>query len=145
MNSNIGSDVMFESLARVFLVKLIGKYGLEIEEDKEFSGSFTSRHYKRVLDYVAGHFARKITLEDLAAEAGLSPYHFSRLFKVTIGQSPHQIVMAYRVDQAKKMLEDKSRPMIDIALSCGFSDQAHFSRVFKSLAGCSPRSWRERH
>ena len=142
MNSNIGSDVMFESLARVFLVKLVRKYGLEIDEDKEFTGSFTSRHYKRVLDYVAEHFAGKITLEDLAAEAGLSPYHFSRLFKMTIGQGPHQFLMAYRIEQSKKMLAQPDRAMIDIAHSCGFSDQAHFSRVFKKFQGVAPSRYR---
>ncbi len=144
LNSNLGSAVMFESYARIFLTKLIQKYGLERTEHIEFSRSLTAKHYKRVLDYIAGNFGASIVLEDLAAQAGLSPYHFARLFKQTIGQSPHQFLMAYRVEQSKKMLAELERPMIDIAHHCGFSDQAHFSRVFKQVEGATPKNWRKR-
>ena len=140
-SNGIGSAVIFESLARVFLVKLIQKYGLEQDEEYAFTQSFTAQHYKRVLDYIADHFGQTITLEDLAAQASLSTHHFSRLFKQTIGQSPHQFVMAYRIEQAKKMLATTTT-MIDIALRCGFADQAHFSRVFKKIEGQTPKAWR---
>jgi len=139
-----GSEVMFESLARVLLVKLIQKYGDErSEEDLRFSRSFTARHYKDVLDHVAEHFGQAVTVEDMAARAGLSPFHFARLFKETVGQSPYQFVMAYRVEQAREMLQDQSRPIIDIALSCGFSDQAHLTRTFKKLTGQTPTAFRK--
>lgn len=144
LHSGIGSAVMFESFARIFLTKLIQKYGLEHTEELEFSRSFTAKHYKRVLDYIATHFSQNISLEDMAKQAGISPYHFSRLFKRTVGESPHQFVMAYRVEQARKMLQDITRPMIDIAHACGFADQAHFSRVFKQLQGETPNQWRKR-
>ncbi|WP_421899267.1 helix-turn-helix domain-containing protein [Maridesulfovibrio sp.] len=142
LHSEMGSAVMFESFARVFLTKLILKYGLEREEDYAFSKSFTSAHYKKVFDFVTKNYGRSIQVEDLAAQAGISTYHFSRLFKQSIGKSPHQFVIAYRVEQAKKLLSDKDRPMIDIALSCGFSDQAHFSRMFKQVEGVTPKVWR---
>lgn len=143
LKSEIGSDVMFESFARVFLTKLIQKYGLEHTEDIEFSKSFTSKHYKQILDYMAENFGENIVLEDIASQAGISPFHFSRLFKQTIGQSPHQFLMAYRIEQAKKMLINSDRQMIEIAFSCGFSDQAHFSRVFKQIQGETPKNWRK--
>ncbi|MEM8998375.1 MAG: AraC family transcriptional regulator [Acidobacteriota bacterium] len=142
LEQRIGSAVMFESLARVFLTKLIQKYGQERDEERAFSASFTARHYKRVLDFVAAHHGRRITLEEMAAEVGISPYHFARLFKRTIGQPPHQFVMAYRVEHAKKLMADPARALVDVALSCGFSDQAHFSRVFKRLSGMTPTEWR---
>ena len=145
LQSDMGSDVLFESYARIFLVKLILKYGLERDEDLAFNQSFTAKHYKRILDYVAEHYAGEVSLEQLARQAGLSTSHFSRLFKQTIGQSPYQFVMAYRVEQAKKMLQDPDRPMIDIALSCGFSDQAHFARTFKQSTGETPGQFRKRH
>ena len=143
LGSDIGSGVMFESFARVFLTKLIQKYGLQREDDIAFNRSFTSKHYKRVLDYVAAHFGGDINLETMAAEAGLSPSHFSRLFKQTIGTSPHQFVMRYRVERAKEMLKELGRPKIDIALSCGFADQAHFTRVFKQIEGITPKQHRQ--
>lgn len=142
LNSPLGSAVMFESFARVFLTKLIHKYGLEKSEEIAFNRSFTSSHYKRVFDYVANHFHDNITLEAMAAQAGISTYHFARLFKQTIGESPHQFLMQYRVEQARKQLADASRLIADIAIACGFSDQAHFTRVFKQSTGKTPRQYR---
>jgi AraC family transcriptional regulator len=138
-----GSELIFESLARVFLVKLIQKCGLQ-EEAYAFSKSFTAKHYKRVLDFVARCYGKSILVEDLAREAALSPSHFAQLFKRTIGLSPMQFVMTYRVEQAKKKLAERDTPLIDIALSCGFADQAHFSRLFKQIQGDTPSKFRSR-
>ncbi len=143
LQSDIGSQVMFESFARVFLTKLILKYGLQ-EEEYDFSKSFTARHYKQVLDYIAVNYGKNILLEDMAARADLSSSHFSRLFKQTIGQSPYQFLMAYRIEQAKKMLDRPNTLMADIAFSCGFSDQAHFSRTFKKIEGVTPKQYRRK-
>jgi AraC family transcriptional regulator len=137
-----GSEVMYESLARIFLVKLIQRYGELRSEALDFSRGFTASHYKRVLDFVAERFGGPITIEEMARVAGLSPAHFSRLFKDVLGDSPYQFVMDYRVEQAKRMLVERSRSLADIALACGFADQAHFSRIFKRLTGQTPRSFR---
>jgi AraC-like DNA-binding protein len=109
----------------------------------QFSKGFTSAHYKKELDFIAVRFGGPVAIEDLARVAGMSPAHFLRLFEEVLGDSPYQFVMDYRVEQAKKMLKDPHRPPIDIALSCGFSDQPHFSRVFKQLTGLTPKAFRE--
>ncbi len=139
----VGSELMFESMARVFLIKLIQRYGQTLDEAYEFSRRFTAQHYKRVLDYVAANFGRTLALEELANEASLSPSHFSRLFKETIGTSPMQFVMAYRIERAKEALRDRSRTLVDVSTYCGFSDQAHFSRSFKQAVGESPSAYRK--
>ncbi|QLC25743.1 helix-turn-helix transcriptional regulator [Parasphingopyxis algicola] len=139
-----GSEVMYESLARVFVVKLLQKYGEEQDADIAFSRAFTARHYKRVLDFIAAHYGRSIAIEDMAREAGLSESHFARLFKRTIGDTPYQFLMRYRVERAEEMVADRDRRLIDIALACGFSDQAHFSRLFKQFTGETPSQRRKR-
>ena len=139
-----GSEVMYESLARIFLVKLIQRYGELRSDALAFSRGFTASHYKRVLDYVSEQYAGPIAVEDLARVAGLSPAHFSRLFKEVMGDSPYQFVMDYRAEQARKLLADKQRPLSDIALACGFADQAHFTRIFKRLTGETPKAFRSR-
>lgn len=141
-NRATGSEVMYESFARIFLVKLIQRYGELRSDALDFSRGFTASHYKRVLDFVAERFGGSITIEEMARVAGLSPAHFSRLFKEVLGDSPYQFVMDYRVEQAKRMLAEKGRSLADIALACGFADQAHFSRIFKRLTGQTPRSFR---
>jgi AraC family transcriptional regulator len=142
-NRGTGSEVMYESLARIFLVKLVQRYGELRSDELDLSRGFTASHYKRVLDYIADNFGSEITIDDMARVAGLSSAHFSRLFKEVIGDSPYQFVMDYRVEQSKQMLSDPSRPMVDIALTCGFADQAHFSRIFKRLTGQTPKSFRK--
>jgi AraC family transcriptional regulator len=141
-DSTTGSDVMYESLARILLVKLVQRYGESRSDVLAFSRGFTASHYKRVFDFVAGHYSEQIAISDMARVAGLSDAHFARLFKEVLGDSPYQFVMEFRVEQAKRMLEDQTRPMADIALACGFADQPHFSRVFKKLTGITPRTFR---
>lgn len=138
----VGYEVLFEYLARVFLVKLIQKYG-EQRQDVVDQKGFTSQLYKRVLDFVADNYGQVITVEDLADKAAMSPSHFSRLFKQAIGKTPMQFVMAYRIEQAKKQLAIKDRPLTSIAIDCGFSDQAHFSRAFKQAEGMTPKKYRD--
>ncbi len=138
----IGSEVMYESLARVFLVQVIQRYGEERTAALNFGAGFTAAQYKRVLDYVAEHYGQPLTIEDLARVAGMSTAQFSRLFKATVGDTPYQFLMDYRVEQARKLLGERERALIDIALSCGFADQPHFTRIFKRLTGQTPREFR---
>jgi len=137
-----GFEVIYESLARVFVVKLLQSYGVELGSVQEFGANFTAAHYRRVLDFVAENYAKSITIEDIAAEAGMSTAHFSRLFKETIGDTPYQFLMRYRVERGQDMLRQTDLPMIQIALDCGFSDQPHFSRTFSKLVGQSPSAYR---
>ncbi|MEM8824784.1 MAG: helix-turn-helix transcriptional regulator [Pseudomonadota bacterium] len=136
------SAVMFEAMARVFLVKLLQKYGQRRPEDVALSAKFTSAHYKRVLGHVRDNLDRTIVLEDLAREVGMSPSHFSRVFKEVMGKTPMQFVMSYRIEQAIGMMEDPDLQLGQIALDCGFADQAHFTRSFKQLIGITPSAHR---
>lgn len=139
---NISSGVVFEAMSRVFLVKLLQRYGKRRPEEVELSARFTSQHYQAVLSYVQERLDQTITVDELAKETGMSPSHFARVFKETLGSTPMQFVMAYRIEQSIKMMEDPARPLGDIALTCGFSDQAHFTRSFKQLTGQTPRAHR---
>ncbi len=141
-NDDITSGVMFEAMSRVLLVKLLQRYGKRRAEDVSLSARFSSDHYGRVLAFIRARLDRTITLDELAREAGMSPSHFSRVFKETLGATPMQYVLAYRIEQAMKMMEDAARPLGDIALACGFADQAHFSRSFKQVTAETPRAWR---
>lgn len=139
---DMSSAVMFEAMSRVFLVKLLQKYGKRRAEDAELSSRFTSQQYQRVLAYVQKRLDRTITVDQLASEAGMSTSHFARVFKETLGSTPMQYVMSFRIEQAMKMIEDPKRPLGDIALACGFSDQAHFTRSFKQVTRQTPRAFR---
>lgn len=141
-HDNVTSAVMFEAMSRVFLVKLLQKYGDRRREEVELSDSFTSDHYGRVLAFIRSRLDKTITVDELASEAGMSKSRFNRVFKETLGATPMQYVMAYRIEQSVKMLDDPARPLGEIAFACGFADQAHFSRSFKQVTGKSPRAYR---
>ena len=129
----IGYDVIFEALSRVFLVKLLQKFAHKASPQTEFNKGFSPTQFKKVLDYISQNFGSTINLEDLSKVAGISRYHFSRLFKETIGASPMQFLLEYRLEEAKKLLPDKNLTLSDIAARCGFADQAHFPKLQKIL------------
>jgi AraC family transcriptional regulator len=137
-----GSEVIYESLARVFVTQLIDRYGLTRAVAAPLGRGLGPSQYKRVVDHVAANYAKPLPIEELAGVAGISPAHFSRLFKELVGDTPHQFVMDYRVERAKALLADRAHPLADIAITCGFADQSHFNRVFKRLTGKTPREWR---
>lgn len=142
VSDDITSSVMFEAMSRVLLVKLLQRYGQRRPEDVALSARFTSAHYNRVLAHIRANLERTITLDELASEVAMSPSHFGRVFKETVGETPMQYVLSYRVEQAIQMLEDTTLPLGEIAIACGFADQAHFSRSFKKVVGKTPRQHR---
>ncbi len=85
-----------------------------------------------------------VKLADLAAEAGLSPYHFLRVFRRVTGTTPHQYVVGARLRRATRLLVDTSRPVTAIAYEVGFADLSNFVRTFHRTVGCSPREFRRR-
>jgi AraC family transcriptional regulator len=80
----------------------------------------------------------RLTLDVLAGEAGLSPAHFARAFKESIGRAPHQHLMSLRLDRARRLLDTPDVVLSDVALRTGFADQAHFTRFFKRRFGVTP-------
>lgn len=138
----LGSALVYEALARVFVIKLIQKYGAPRDALADSRARFTASHYRRVLDYVERHLGEEITVDALAREVAISPAHFARLFRQTIGETPHRFVQQARVERARAALADADRTLSEIALTCGFTDQAHFTRVFKQRTGQTPGEYR---
>ena len=73
----------------------------------------------------------------------MSPYHFLRLFKESMGLTPYRYVIERRVERARELLRRSSLPISEVALSCGFTDQSHLSWHFKRLVGLTPKAFRE--
>jgi transcriptional regulator GlxA family with amidase domain len=97
---------------------------------------------QRVLDHVEANLGREIRLQDMADAARLSAHHFSELFRETTGEAPYRYVMRARVERAKTLLRNSMMSILDVALAVGFSDQSHFSKVFRRLAGITPGAYR---
>ena len=88
-------------------------------------------------EFLHAHFDCEVSLRDLAAIAGLSPYYFHRVFCRTLGLPPHAYQLQVRIMRAKSMIRD-GRPLAHVAAATGFADQSHFTRHFKRLTGTTP-------
>ena len=84
-----------------------------------------------------------LSLEAIAETCGLSPRHFARAFRESVGCTPHRWMVEARISTAKAMIE-AGRGLAETALACGFFDQSHLTRVFKREEGVSPAAWRRR-
>jgi len=91
--------------------------------------------------YMEDNLGENFTLDELARAAGVSRFHFSRLFRVSTGASPMGYLLYLRVDRAKNMLLRGDRKICEIAMALGFFDQSHFSRTFRRMTGVSPREY----
>ena len=96
----------------------------------------------RVRAFIDKNLHRTIHTQDLSVVARRSPAHFSRSFKLTFGEPPHAYVVKRRLEKACHLMITSSLSLSDIALSVGFSDQAHLCRLFRHALGQSPASWR---
>jgi AraC-like DNA-binding protein len=90
-----------------------------------------------VLDYLHAHLAERLSLDQLAAVAGLSPFHFLRQFRAQHHATPQQWLMALRLSRAKRLL-DAGEPPAQVAAATGLSDQAHLTRAFARRYGVTP-------
>lgn len=112
------------------------------EPAPQMRGGLSPVRTQRICEYIASNLDQKIRLETLAEMSGLSVQHFSRAFKQSIGMPPHCYILQRRIERAQHMLRNTQRPLSEIALLAGFSDQSHLSRHFRRMTGLSPSAIR---
>jgi AraC family transcriptional regulator len=105
-------------------------------------GGLASWQARRTLAYIEANLGSKLETGDLANVVALSRSHFSRVFKHSLGLSPMEYVTVRRVERAKALIGSTREPLAEVAVACGFADQAHLSRRFRDLMGVSPGRWR---
>jgi AraC-like DNA-binding protein len=98
---------------------------------------------RRATEFMIARLGADISLHEVAKICGLSPNYFGRAFKQSVGTSPHRWLLLQRVLRAKSLLRDAKLSLADIAAACGFADQSHFTRVFTSIVGATPGTWRK--
>jgi AraC family transcriptional regulator len=139
----IGGPLAAESLANVLVVHLIRHLSAPRRTVHGRDGALPRGRLHAVVEYIEEHLDAGPTLEQIAAVAHLSPYHFARQFKAATGLPPHQYVIARRVERAKQQLQaGTDRSLAEVAADAGFSDQSVFCRHFKRLVGVTPGQFR---
>jgi AraC family transcriptional regulator len=100
---------------------------------------------RRLIEFVEENLDRDLSLEAMAGEVEISPLYLPRAFKTAVGKSPHQYVLARRIERARELLRDTDLPIVDVALSSGFSSQSHLSNWFLRMVGISPAAYRRQN
>lgn len=136
-----GGRLYAEAMATALAVHILRNYSVQSHQTVRYLGGLSSTQLKRVTDYINDHLDRELSLEELAAIAQLSPYHFCRSFKRSAQLTPHQYVIRQRVERAKLLLKDDKMGISEVAIACGFTHQSHLSRHFKRLTGMTPKKF----
>ncbi|OKH20361.1 hypothetical protein NIES593_19250 [Hydrococcus rivularis NIES-593] len=140
-----GSKLYGETAAAMLAAHLFRHYSHR-DVEKDCLGKNRDRmpesRLRRVLEYVRSHLDREIRLEDLASVAQMSAYHFCRLFKRSIGESPHQFLMRQRLEAARRLLRETDLSVAEVALEIGYQSPSHFATLFKRHTGVTPKQYR---
>jgi AraC family transcriptional regulator len=139
---NLGSSLYIDSLTNVLAVRLLRQYSASKPHLAVYEGGLPQRQLQQILEYIHAHLERDIKLADLAGAIGISQFHFSHLFKQSIGTSPHQYLIQQRIERAQQLLKQTDRSIVDIAFECGFNSHSHLSKQFRQLTGMTPKSYR---
>jgi AraC family transcriptional regulator len=105
-------------------------------------GALAGWQVQRVKAHVEAHLEGPLHIRELAEVAQRSSGYFCRAFKRTVGRTPHAYILGRRLDRAGELMLMSDAALSEIALSCGFSDQAHLCKAFRSRHGQSPAAWR---
>jgi AraC family transcriptional regulator len=132
-----------ESLANLLVVHLLREYSTAQPRIALHEGGLGDRKILQISEYIHANLDQPIKLADLADVAGMSQFHFSRMFKQSMGISPHQYLLQQRVEQAKQLLKQSKLAIAEIALQCGFNSQSHLSKHFREATGMTPSDYRK--
>jgi len=105
-------------------------------------GDLTDRRLARVLEYLEHQHREDVSNQQLAEVAGISPFHFARLFKRKVGCTPHQYVQRLRMQSARKMLRGTDLSVLAVASACGYANASHFAAAFCNAFGQNPGEFR---
>jgi AraC-like DNA-binding protein len=136
--SDIGLDEVGHLLAQRLVEMVSGK--------PRKPARVTARDRRRAVEaalWLEANAHREIELEDAARQAGVSPFHFLRMFSGVLGVTPHQYLLRSRLRRAARQLADDDKPVTDVAYDVGFNDLSNFVRTFHRAAGVSPLKFRQ--
>ena len=136
------SPLVVQSLAQLIAVHLARNYGVTDEESHGSSPSLPGHKLRQITNWMSEHAAEDFNLAQLAAQAGLSKFHFQRLFKAATGVSPSRYQIDLRMEEARRLLRETKMSVLDVALEVGYTDPSHFAGLFRRESGLSPSEYR---
>lgn len=138
----LGAALYVEAVATQLAVHLLRNYASVTCRDPAGKCHLSPCQAARIAEYVDAHLHEPLNLETLAAVAGYGVWSFARRFRETFGQAPHAWVIERRIERARRLLEQRSLAVKEVASTCGFADQAHMTRVFQARLHTTPAALR---
>jgi AraC family transcriptional regulator len=135
----INTHLFVDQLKTTLVAHLLRSYGVQKVQIATYADGLPRYKLNQLLDYIEAHLDWNLELEDLAQQVDMSQFYFSRLFKQSLGITPHQYVIQQRVERAKQLLRQGELSLVEVALECGFANQGHLNRHFKRLTGTTPK------
>lgn len=136
------SPLFVQGIAQAIAVYLARNYGGMDEEARSSSPSLPGYKLRQITDWMAEHTAEDFSLDRLAAQAGLSKFHFQRLFKSALGVSPSRYHINLRMNLARRLLRETKQSIVEVALEVGYANPSHFAQLFRRETGLSPSDYR---
>lgn len=136
------SSLLVQGLAQALAVRLVRDYA-DPSAIAAPRGGLPALKLRRAVALMAERLDQEFDLARLARTAGLSEFHFSRAFKQSTGYAPSRYFIRLRIEQARRLLRETGRPIIDIGLEVGYSSAGHFSQVFRREVGVTPSQYRD--
>ncbi|MGJ4860751.1 helix-turn-helix domain-containing protein [Labrys sp. La1] len=132
-----------DALITLFAIHLLRNHSsLKPRSSPSLNGGLPPAAWRKVNDFIQAHLGETLSLERLASIANLSPSHFARAFKQTVGQAPHGYVVASRLSRARELIINTDTPLSQIAGSVGFANHSHMTMRMKDLWGTTPAEYR---
>ena len=141
-----GSDLDFKEtgikIAVLQLLLFLSRNYIDNEKTLTSKISSSDENIKLAIGYIKSHYNQKLTLEEIANEAGLSKYYFLREFKSVTKMTPFNYINSVRCEYAKKLLLKKVYTIHETAVKCGFENDSYFSKTFRKYTGCLPSEFK---
>jgi AraC family transcriptional regulator len=143
-SSKICGSLLIESLKITLALQLLRQYCTTKPKLSSYQDGLPSLKLQQVKEYINEHLDQDLKLIELAALVQVSPYHFLRLFKQSMGLTPHQYILQRRIEKAKFLLQCSELSIAEIAFKVGFCDQSHLTQYFKRIVGITPKQFSQR-
>lgn len=137
------SAFFLQGIAQVIAIHLARNYAELVKESSSGSPSLPGFKVRQITDWMTEHLAEEFNLDQLATQAGLSKFYFNRLFKSATGVSPSHYQITLRMDEARRLLRETKRSVIEVALDVGYANPSHFAQLFRRETGLSPSDYRQ--
>lgn len=135
-----GYQLMLQSISMALIIEILR----QVMDDPDHKALSAYKHdIKKAIDFIEERYQDNITLEAIAKEVNISPYHLLRVFKAETGKTPFEFLTDVKIQHAKRLLTGGRFSMTEISSLCGFSNASHFSVVFKKKTGLTPSAFQK--